>query len=603
MTTSARTNTVFINGQNVSLTPAQLIAEGGEAEIYRLSADLVLKYFKPHRVNAYQDKLRRLPAFPAAVVSPAQLCTDRQGAVLGYTMKFVDQAYHLRSLSSKDFRVKAGITESDVIDIFRDLHNAVSAVHSAGIVIGDFNPLNILVAQKTCRLLDADSMQFSGFYCDTFTPRYMDPLLCDKNAPQMMPQTPHTELTDWYTFALMFMESLQYVHPYGGVFKPALKQQYVSPDLRPLHRISILHPDVIYPKAATPLSELPTSVINFYENLLLHDKRVKFPLALFDELQSNSGRIAAPITPIPGSTQKQAGIRCRALFHTDGVLLTATIQEGKLRYLYHEQGRFYRENGKTVLTGKLDHALHFVLDGEQTLVTKLGQSFLIAADTTTSLPVELYRDTTPVMTSNGKARYWVAGGELWCNDGGANKHVDSVISKQTRIWTGANLGLGFAHFGTFARAFLFNRSTPRIPVTLPALSGSVIDAVCHFGDSVAWLILTVSEQKATKCVCFCINRHGSIIASAQADEHDDSWLKAGSGVCATTLKDDNGRDVEILFVDTPDGIAQIQCDASKLVLKKVYGIPAVVANPSQLLFSQDGLVAYDQHYIYLVTSN
>lgn len=591
----ATATVVNAGSQRIRIDPSSLIGEGGEAEVYRITADTVLKLFKPCRLGVYDAKLKRLPKFPAEVAAPKEICTDNRGNIVGYTMKFIDGAYHLRSLASKDFRSKSGITTDSVVDLFRKLHHVICLTHGAGIIVGDFNPLNVLIRHDQVHLLDADSMQFAGFLCETFTPRYVDPLLCDPTNTRLTMIAPHSELSDWYSFAVMFFEALLYVHPFGGVFRPANKQDNVPPDLRPLHRISVFHPEVIYPVAAARYQDLPKNVIDYYRDLLTNDIRFEFPLSLLDTLQ---GKVFLAVQTRTAPTQ--SGIRCRALFHTEHVLLSVSVQDDRLLYVYHDGQSFRREDGSAILNGTLDPNLHFCINGNKTVVTKDAQSFLIEKGNIEPLSVELFRDKFPAIAANYNATYWTGGGSLWYREGSSQKHVDEVISKQTRIWVGNEFGLGLSNVGQITRAFLFERESSRINVTLPRLDGHIVDAECHFGINVAWLFIKVSANRQTTITyCFCIDRLGTVLAAAQAPDDQDGWLKSSAGKCATTISN-----AEVLFIVEERNIQQIQVVAgNQFAVTRSYGADAIDITSMHLLWSPEGLVAYDSQSIYVITSN
>jgi serine/threonine protein kinase len=480
----------------ITPAPSDLIGEGGEACIYKVGGNKALKLFKSP--SATRDaKLRTLPSFPPHVVAPLDLETGSNGSVLGYTMPIIENAYHLKSLASREFRTKSGIDGKRVTAIFQQLHDAVTQLHAAGIVIGDFNPLNVLIdANGDLRLLDSDSMQFNGFLCEAYTPRYADPLLfrADTTPPSMV--TPHSERSDWYSFALMLFESLFFVHPYGGVLKPTGGSN-VPLDMRPFKRISIFHPNVAYPAAAIPLAEIPKAFQEFYFELLVKDARGIFPIALLSEPRAVT--VPAPINRVK----------------TSGTILCTQLQRGRSLCVFHEDGKFMREDRSVVMSGELDPHLHFVIDGNATIVSKLGQTFRISRNGETErLSVERYRDREPVIGSSGDYLYWVNSGELYCraSDGKAI-HIDSVIAKQTRIWVGTTFGVGLSHAGGIVRAFIFEGPAPRRIVDLPTIPGYIKEAECIFPSaSVAELSIKSEHDGKVHGFCLSLDHNGHLLS-------------------------------------------------------------------------------------------
>src|SRR3989338_7033947 len=246
---------VYLKGKRIRLTPNMLVGQGGEADIYNIGNGQVLKVYKPPthpdfagmpelqkaasaRLNEHQKKLRQFPrGLPDTVITPQELVTDKTGAtIVGYTMRFIDQAEVLARLNERSFRsqVPSQITKERVID----LHHTVSKVHKLGVVIADFNDLNALMKGDKVYLVDADSMQFGPYFSLLYTEKFVDPLLCDANAVRPILITPHNTDSDWYAYAVMLMEAFLMVDPYGGVYRPKGKPTIVHTS-RPLKRITV----------------------------------------------------------------------------------------------------------------------------------------------------------------------------------------------------------------------------------------------------------------------------------------------------------------------------------------------------------------------------
>ncbi len=185
---------VYLEGKKVRLDPTKALGKGGEADVFDLGDGRALKVFKPPehpdyqglpeeqtaaraRLDEHQRKLRAFPTvLPARVVVPQTLATDRRGQqVLGYAMRKLDCVEPLRRFSDPAFR-RAGATSAHVAEVMRGLHRTLEAVHGSGVVVGDFNDLNVLVSGADAYLIDADSFQFGPFLSAVFTERFLDPL-------------------------------------------------------------------------------------------------------------------------------------------------------------------------------------------------------------------------------------------------------------------------------------------------------------------------------------------------------------------------------------------------------------------------------------------
>jgi len=397
-----------IAGKSVTVSPSQAKGKGGEADIFKISADLVVKVFKgpkhpdlntPFSKQADRDAAarrieehqRKLPAFPrgmpADVVCPVDLAYGTDGRVAGYTMRFIDGADPMRSLGMPQFK-QQGVDNATVTAVFAGLHPAVKGIHPLA-VIGDFNSLNILVlvGQRRAHIIDADSFQYGGFYCRVFTEKFVDPLLCAAGQSRPILARPHNADSDWYAFAAMLFESLLCVGPYGGVYRPKKASDNIPATARPLHRISVFDPAVIYPSPATPFKVLPDDLLHRFHLIFEKDERGEFPLGLITGMRwttctkcgTEHARGVCPECALaaPAAVKEQVVVKGKAkssrVFRTSGVILHSTLQRGVLHWVYHENGEFRREDGSTVTKGTLDPRMRFRVCGHRTFVGKGGR--------------------------------------------------------------------------------------------------------------------------------------------------------------------------------------------------------------------------------------
>jgi DNA-binding helix-hairpin-helix protein with protein kinase domain len=294
---------VYVQDNKVFVDPQKSIGKGGEADIFDIGSGKALKLYKPpshpdyaaepheqegarKRLAEHQTKLREFPTnLPPKVVVPEALATDQGGKkIIGYVMKLLAKPEPLIRYSDKDFRL-AGVPSGKVVEDFSDLHQTVDGIHRAGAVIGDFNYLNVLINKEGVFIIDADSFQFGRYLCRMYTAMFVDPLLCDGPNSKLTLSKPHTPESDWYAFAVMLMQCLLFVDPYGGIYRPKNKTKQVPHGLRPLHRITVFDPEVTYPKPAVPYKVLPDDLLQYFHQVFKMDKRETFPPKLLKELQ------------------------------------------------------------------------------------------------------------------------------------------------------------------------------------------------------------------------------------------------------------------------------------------------------------------------------
>lgn len=616
----------YIENDLVSWHPQNdMIGEGGEAEVFRVAGGVV-KIYKPedHGSYAASDALRKaavvrlremqakLPLFPrdelpASVVGPEKLCYDSKGPrrrIEGYFMHMVPDARTLREVASRDFREASGMTQDDVIAVMLDLHEAVRRVHDV-CPIGDFNPFNVLVSNKRSFLIDADAMPYGGFDAPSFTANYVDPLICDPHQKIQKKVKPHSRDTDWYAFAMLFFEVLMYTHPYTGVYKPKNPKDRCGPDERPLRRISLLHPEVKYPVAAVPLNALPDAILSWYKDLIEKDRREVFPLKFLTDIRFNQAAayLAVSTTPAAVSHVSNAQASATRVFdvYAPGVILQAVVQGGRLRYLYHKDGKYMRDDGSVVLASTLDPALKFKIHGDRTLVGKTGSAKLILLPERKSISVGSFRGGAPVFDSNGERYFYVQADKLWRSSAESDKpfEVDSVVTNQTTVFAGPKFGFGFYLAGDYRRAFVFDADKPgKTSVDISVIEGELVDVRCHFSDRRLWLLAAVRDNGRIIHRCACIGNDGQVIAVTEESEGANSWLGSLRGKCAAAF-----GALETLASTTDDGIVLVKPDSGRLaVVKEFAGTAGMVSPQDNLIVSAKGLYVWNTREIRLVTT-
>src|SRR5262249_47919438 len=149
-----------------------------------------------------------------------------------------------------------------------------------------------------------------------------------------------------------------------------------------LHRITVFHPEVRYPKHALPLESVPDDLLHYLEGVFARDARREFPLPLLEGLQwrrcacgldharSVCPHCAEVAAQAVRSTVVSGQVRCERIARTSGAFLAARMSGDRLLWLAHENGRFVREDGIAVCDGSLDPRLSFALQVRATYATR-----------------------------------------------------------------------------------------------------------------------------------------------------------------------------------------------------------------------------------------
>jgi hypothetical protein len=620
---------VYVKGQRVRVSPTQALGKGGEADVYALLAGQALKVFKApshpdfrglpdeqaaarRRLDLHQEKLPELLALaqtlPERVVVPQELATDRGGQrILGYTMRCLAPADVLLRYTQPGYRA-LGVTQESVRQIFLDLHTTLARLHQAGVVVGDFNDLNILVCGSAAYLIDADSYQFARYPCPVFTARFVDPLLCDPNEHTPVLCRPHTAASDWYAFVVMLMECLLFVGPYGGVYRPSDPNERVPQDVRPLRRLTVFHRQVRYPKPAVPYGRLPDDLLHYFHEVFEKDRRGAFPRGLLDDLRWTTCSAcgtehARPQCPTcaqttPGAIKEIIQVRgqvsARQVFHTAGLIVSVTVEGGELRWLAHEHDRFRREDGSVILQGALDPHLQFRLQGSATLLGKGGQvTILTPGRQAVRLAVDRW-DREPAFDVNERTLYWIDQGRLLRQGRLGPQTIGLVLAGQTRFWVGPAFGFGFYRAGDLSVAFIFDAERTGIndTVKLPAWSGRWLDTRCFFGEDRCWFFVARHDGRRTLHHCLVLRADGAPAAAAQAEAGDGSWLGTLDGKCAAG---------DFLLTVTDDGFVRLVVEQGQIrVAAEFPDTEPFVDSECRLLPTRKGLAVVGRQDIRLL---
>ena len=611
---------VYINGKRFRLDPSDSIGKGGEADVYKLDDQNVVKVFKQPdhpdvignpteeeaarvRIEEHQKKLVQFPKIAKGrVVAPDALATDRSGQrILGYVMRFLKNSEVLLHYSERSFRGTV-IDNNAVAAIFRDLFGTVQGVHDSGVVIGDFNDLNVLVAKDEAWLIDADSFQFGKFFCKVYTERFVDPLLCSAKEPRPVLARPHNQDSDWYAFNVMLMKCLLFCDPYGGVYKPKISSLAIPHSARPLRRLTVFHKDVRYPKPAIPYEALPDELLQYFHEVFEKDRRGQFPIQLLQNFrwttcancQTEHARGICPTCrkAAPGAVRQAVTVRGKVtatrIFKTEGEILYATLQDGELRYYYRENGLNFREGAVPTSTVSIPSA-RYRIHGADTLVGANGKVVTLAGRATN--PELLYVDSfrnVPMFDSNGTSRFWIENGSLMKDGRLAPEKVGQVLQNQTLFWVGPKFGFGFYRAAELNVAFVFDCDAHGIndSVKIPPMKGHVVDSTCFFTDKLCWFMVSLRQEGKAINRCVLIGEDGVVQAVAEADDGSDSWLGHIRGKCASG---------KYLFGITDEGVVRLEASNGTIVKSAEYpDTEPFVDEGCQLFAGNGGLFVVDR---------
>lgn len=519
---------VFLGGRRVRLRDSDLLGEGGEGRVYRLG-DLALKVLTSPD-DARQRKLRAFPdRLPPQVVAPIELATDATGAVVGFSMRALDQAVEIHRLALPRWR-SGQLTNDAVLGVFREIADVVARLHARDVVVGDLNDANVVLTREGAIwrpwLIDADSMQFGTHRCVVAHERFLDPRLYGVD----LSSTPAlSRETDWYALAVLLFTSLLYVHPFGGSH-PA----HGTLLRRAEARCSVLRSDVKLPPIATRPDVLPDDALAWFERVFERDVREPLPASLLDRRFTSCScgvehaRASCPacttrvhVAPV---TVARGQLRATRTFHTRRGRIVAVAHDGSLAYAHEEDGVLRREDGSIVARAAEAPSLFadpnriVRVAGNATWVGACGRMRrFVAGRTVEDVPV-------------GKSR-----GELAADAGIAGLvHVEGdalvraadgtrlghVLEGQTFVRTGPCLGFAYYRAGELSVAFVFDprRGVLRQIERFPPISGRLVGWSAVFDEAHVLVTFATDERGRARHVAHLVDARGELVAT------DDSEL-------------------------------------------------------------------------------
>ncbi|KKN42823.1 hypothetical protein LCGC14_0709550 [marine sediment metagenome] len=622
--------TVLIKGRQVRLSPKHAIGKGGEADVYRWTSKLAVKIWKQpnhpdiahspaeqaaarQRLREHQDKMPAFPTgLPARIIAPQDLARDQKNRIVGYSMRMVPTAEALMSFGQRRFRQNVGVETT--VEVFRDLAQTVEQLHRRGVIIGDFNDLNELVRGSSVYLIDADSFQFGNFLCRAYTAKFLDPLLC---RDQLQLDRPHNKESDWYAFAVMLLQSLLFVGPYGGVYRPKQKANRCTQDQRPLRRITIFNPEVKFPKFGVPWAAMSDDLIDTFQGIFQRDQRGSFPTKQLEQARwtrcttcdIDHAQRACPVCAAKAPVQHfvkevHGNLTITTLLQTQHTVVRVSAHHG-VQWILHqntqrpqENNYFVREDGSRIVHAARGRGQRFRAGpGGQTAYSLQPGVMMIQTPgepEPDTIMVDSTANHTAAFDANSAAVYFCSNGTLYRRpwDQTGWRAIGQVLQNQTRFWVGEQFGLGYYRAGEMVMAFVFDAQRQGIndQVELPELRGHLVGARAYFAGGLCWLLSRVKQGRTIQHHLSVVDDRGHVRASEVTDEHD-GWL-GGSihGKVAVGNQLYSATDEGLIRVDlTQHGAEQVRsfpdtepyCEEGCELLLSAGGI--VVVRPKQIL--------------------
>ncbi|MFW5891346.1 MAG: protein kinase domain-containing protein, partial [bacterium] len=197
------------------------IGKGGEGKVYLADNGLVCKIYNRNKISTLKkEKLDLMLSNNIdyeGICWPISLAYNTKGEFVGYFMnkaqgKELQKSVFIKPLLKKHF---PHWTRKHLLTLCLNILNKISYLHKRNVIIGDINPLNILVESETeVYFVDTDSYQIESYPCPVGTINFTPPELQGKDYKKFL----RTFENEYFAIAtLIFMILMPGKPPYSKI--------------------------------------------------------------------------------------------------------------------------------------------------------------------------------------------------------------------------------------------------------------------------------------------------------------------------------------------------------------------------------------------------
>ena len=253
-------------GTNVTLGNKDFITQGGEGKVFGKGNYIYKIYIKPQQKMIPDGKIDELSGLTLSnILNPLDVILDNKNNPVGFTMDWIKDTIPLCKLFTNTFRDDNKITETIVIDIVESLKETINFIHENKCLIVDGNEFNYLIDKefKVPYFIDVDSYQTKSYPATAIMPSIRD-----------YTNNTFSELTDWYSFAVIACQLFIGTHPYKGKHPKYRKGDF---EQRCKDHMSVFNKEVTVSNKVRDFSLIPSNYMDWFIDLFEKGKRIEPP--------------------------------------------------------------------------------------------------------------------------------------------------------------------------------------------------------------------------------------------------------------------------------------------------------------------------------------
>ena len=272
---------VLVQGKGqVSLLDSNFVAQGGEGKVY-VKGGRAYKIFHDPKTMIPEEKIRELSVLTKnTIIKPENLIYTTKNTLIGFMMQTVPQSIPLPRMFTSAYLNRKTLNNDTVTKLVTNIKDTISHVHDHDIIMVDGNELNYLIETRkhtTAYCIDVNSWQTPNYPATVIMPSIRD-----------WHATEFTEISDWFSFAVIACQLFIGIHPYKGKnshFKRATLEERMRAN------VSIFNPETRVPGAVRDFTNIPKSYYDWFKEVFENGYRSTPP-------DMKGQYIILPITPI-----------------------------------------------------------------------------------------------------------------------------------------------------------------------------------------------------------------------------------------------------------------------------------------------------------------
>lgn len=256
---------IYVNGKPVTLTQQNFVAKGGEGKIFQ-RGNVAYKIYENLVKMIPIAKIKELDIPDPNIIRPLDPIMNKKKQNIGFTMEWLGNTnIALCKLFTSKFQKDNGINNDMIIQLVENIKTTTQNIHRYKCLIVDGNELNYLVKPDfiTPLFIDVNSWQ-----TPSYPPTAIMPSIRDWTSDTF------SQLTDWFSFAIISFQLFIGIHPFKGTHKSYRKNDFLN---RVKDRVSVFNSGVRLPPTTRDFNLIPSHYKDWYYKIFENGDRLPPP--------------------------------------------------------------------------------------------------------------------------------------------------------------------------------------------------------------------------------------------------------------------------------------------------------------------------------------